>query len=59
MFHFAEFGKLKYVHHTTDNYSGFQWASTFNSEEADSVITYLLEVMAMLGISLQIKVIML
>ena len=24
VFHFADFGKLKYVHHTTDIYPGFQ-----------------------------------
>jgi len=38
VFHFTEFGKLKYVHHTTDTYSGFQWATALVSEKADSVI---------------------
>ncbi|ERE69715.1 sorting nexin-6-like protein [Cricetulus griseus] len=43
VFHFAEFGNLKYVHHTIDTFSGFQWATALNSEKADSVITHLLE----------------
>ena len=54
VFHFTEFGKLKYVHHTIDNYSGFQWATALSSEKADLVITHLLEVMAIMGISAQI-----
>jgi hypothetical protein len=37
VFHFTEFGKLKYVHHTIDTYSGFQWATAL--EKADSLIT--------------------
>lgn len=55
VFHFAEFGKLKYVYHTTDTYSGFQWATALSSEKADSVITDLLEVLAIMGIPAQIK----
>ena len=55
VFHFTEFGKLKYVHHTIDTYSGFQWATALPSEKADSVITHLLEVMAIMGIPTQIK----
>ena len=35
MFHFVEFGKLKYVHHTIDIYSGFQWATALSTETAD------------------------
>ena len=50
-----EFGKLKYVHHTTDTYSCFQWATALSSEKADLVITHLLEVMAIVGIPAQIK----
>ncbi|KAL6076291.1 hypothetical protein STEG23_002994 [Scotinomys teguina] len=50
-----EFEKLKYVHHTIDTYSGFQWAIDLISERADSVITHLLEVMAIMGIPAQIK----
>ncbi|KAL6070467.1 hypothetical protein STEG23_006054, partial [Scotinomys teguina] len=55
VFHFAEFGRLKYVHHTIDTYSGFQWATPMSSEKADSVIIHLLEVMAIMGIPVQIK----
>ena len=55
MFHFAEFGKLKDVHHTIDTYSGFQWATVLSSEKPDSVIMHLLEVMAIIGIPSQIK----
>ena len=55
VFHLAEFGNLKYVHHTIDTFSGFQWATALSSEKADSVITHLLEVMAVMGIPAQIK----
>ncbi|KAL6044970.1 hypothetical protein STEG23_011887 [Scotinomys teguina] len=55
VFHFMEFGRLMYVHHTIDTYSGFQWATPMSSEKADSVITHLLEVMAIMGIPVQIK----
>ena len=55
VFHFVEFGKLKYVHHTIDTYSGFQWATALSLEKADSVITHLLEVMAIIGIPAPIK----
>ena len=55
VFHFMEFRKLKDVHHTIDTYSGFQWATALSSEKADSVITHLLEVMAIMGIPAQIK----
>lgn len=43
VFHLREFVKLKYVHPTTDTYSGFQWATTLASEKVVSVITHLLE----------------
>lgn len=33
-FHFTEFCKVKYVHHTINTYSGFKWAT------ADPVITH-------------------
>ena len=55
VFHFTEFGKLKYVHHSIDTYSGFQWATALPPEKADSIITHLLEVMAIMGIPTQIK----
>ena len=42
------------MHHTTDTYSGFQWATALASEKADSVVTQLLEVMDILGIPIQI-----
>ena len=48
VFHFAEFGKQKYIHHTIDTYSGFQWATALRSGKADSVITHLLEIMAII-----------
>ena len=48
----TEFGKLNYVHHIIDTYSGFQWAAALPSEKADSVITF---VMAIIGIPTQIK----
>jgi len=55
VFHFSELGKQRYVHHTIDKYSGFQWATALISEEADCVITQLLEIMAIMGITSQIK----
>jgi transposase InsO family protein len=55
VFHFIEFGKWKYVHHTIDTYSGFQWPTALASEKADSVITHFLDVMAIMGLPIQIK----
>lgn len=55
VFYFLEFGKLKYVYHTIDIYSGFQWATALSSKKADSVNTYLLEVTAIMGIHVQTK----
>ena len=52
VFHFTEFGNLKYVYHT---FSRFQWATALGSEKADSVIAHLLEVMAIMGIPVQFK----
>ena len=43
------------MHHTIDTFSGFQKATALNSEKADSVITHLLEVMAIMCIPAQIK----
>ena len=40
VFHFAEFGKLKFVHHTIDTYSGFQWASALSSKKTDFAMAY-------------------
>ena len=55
MLHFAEFGKQKFVHHTIDTCTRFQWATALNSEKADSVIKHLLQVMDFMGIPVQIK----
>lgn len=41
------------MHHTIDTYSGFQWANALRSEKAGSVITHLLEGMALVGIGVQ------
>ena len=55
MFYFVEFGKLKYVYHSIDTYTKFQWVTVLSSEKADSVIIHLLKVMAIMGIPAQIK----
>ena len=55
VFHLMEFGKLKYVHHMIDTYSGFRWVTNLNLEKADSVITHLLEIMVIMDIPAQIK----
>ena len=55
VFHVLEFRQLKFVHHTIDTYSAFQWAAALNSEMAGSVITHLLEVMAIIGIPAQLR----
>ena len=44
------------MYHTIDTYSGFQWAIALSSEKADSVIRHLLEVTAIMGIPVQIKI---
>ena len=43
------------MHHTIGTYSGFQWSTVLASEKTDSVITHFLEVMAIMEISIQIK----
>ena len=55
VFHYAEFGNLKYVHHTIEKFSVFQWATALKSEKDDSVITHLLEVMKIMDISVYFK----
>ena len=55
VFYFAEFGKLKYVHHTIDTYSSFQNATALSLEKTELLITHLLEVMVIMGIPAQIK----
>jgi hypothetical protein len=49
-FHLTEFGKLKYLHILT-----ISMGMAFTLEKAESVITYLLEVMAIMKIPIQIK----
>lgn len=56
VFHFVEFGRLKFAHHTIDMYLGLQWATALSSEKADSVISHLLEVMAIVKIPVQVKI---
>ena len=51
----SSFGKQKYVHHTIDTYSHFQWAAALSSEKADSVITHLLFCFAIMGIPIKLK----
>ena len=46
VFIIAEFGNVKYILSTIDTFSWFQWATYLKSEKADSIITHLLEVMA-------------
>lgn len=57
VFHFAEFGKLKYD--TIDTYSGFEWPIALNLEKADSLIMYLLEVMTIMRILYILRLIIL
>ena len=47
--------KIKVCAHTSDICSGFQWAIALSSEKADSVITQHLEVKAIMGIPVQLK----
>jgi hypothetical protein len=49
----TEFGKLESVHQTIDTYSRFHWATILTFEKADSVITHVLEVMAIMGIPIK------
>lgn len=48
-FHFAEFRIQRCIHHTNEIYSGFQWTTAVSSEKADCAITYLLEIIAIMG----------
>lgn len=43
------------MQYTIDTYAGFQWATPLASEQADSVITHLLDIMAIMRIPRQIK----
>ena len=53
--HSTEFRKLKVVPHTIKTYSGFQLTTALSTESTDLVTTHLLEVMAIMGIPVQIK----
>ena len=53
--HIPSFGRLKYVHHTINTFSHFQWATPLPSEKADSVITHLLACFAIMGIPFILK----
>ena len=59
MFHFVEFGKLRYVHkmihYTKRTYSKFPWASALKSKKDDSEIVHLLVMKAILEVLLQIE----
>lgn len=55
VFHFAEFDKSKYVHHTIFTYSECKWATALSSEKANSVIAHLLKAMAIMKTPVQIK----
>lgn len=56
VFHLPKFKKLKFIHHTSDTYPGFQWTSAFEfCKKVDSIITQLLEAMSIVGIAIQIK----
>lgn len=43
VFHYEEFWKLKYIHHTVVTFSRLQWSSALSSAKVDSIITRLLD----------------
>lgn len=47
------------MHCTIYTYSGFQWVTAFSSENVNSVIMHLLDIMAIMGNSVKLKLIML
>lgn len=49
----TEFGKLEHVQQTIDMHLGFQWVTIFTFEKADSVITHVLEIMAIIGLPIK------
>lgn len=49
----TEFGKLECVHQTIDMYLGFQWVTIFTFEKSDSIITHVLEIMAIIGLPIK------
>jgi hypothetical protein len=55
VFHFAKFVKERYIHHTTEMYSGFQWSTAISSKNPDCVIVHLFNTMEIIGIIAQNK----
>lgn len=53
--HSSEFEKLRFVHHTTDTYSRFQLTAALSIEKANSVVTHLPEILAIMGIPVQVN----
>lgn len=53
--YYSPFGHSKYIHHTIDTHSHFQWATPLSLEKADSVITHLLACFAVMGIPHTLK----
>ena len=53
--HISDFGKLKYVHVTTDTFSSFPVATVLTGEATKNVISHCLYYSSMLGIPDQIK----
>ena len=51
----SSFGCLKYVHHTIDTWSHFQWATPLPSKKTDSVITHLLTYFTVTGVPTKLK----
>ena len=52
----SSFGQQKYVHHTIDTCTHFQWATALHSEKADAVITHLLSCFAVMGLPIELKI---
>ena len=50
VFQFSEFGKLKFIYHTTDTFLEFQCAPALSAENTNSAVTHLLEVMALMAL---------
>lgn len=55
VFQFPPLGKLRYVHHTIDTFSHFQWATPSSSEKPNSAIQHLLSYFAVTGLPQTLK----
>ena len=53
--HYAEFGKLKFIHVSIDNYSGFLFASLHSGEASKNVIDHCLQAFNTMGLPKVIK----